>query len=307
MRSSFSICAGAVATVGIALLLGFAPAALSADSGEPAPAEWSTVSGEVVYDGAAAKGGTVLLSGAGSPTKYRGEVSERSYSIPGVPPGGYRVFYAPPEGDTTQAGVVLVRAGVERTAYDLKLEKTVAASGVVVDAAGGEPVAGATVELLREGQSPGTPRQADAVSVKTDEKGEFRAGGLVRAKYTLHVFAKDCRAVRDGVDLTKGDVAKLRYAVEKSNTRVGFVVRDTEGNAQSGPGFVSFRKPGERASTGRAVSLKKEGATTTVTVSVDPGEYDVAFRMSDGRFGPPVRVTLVEGTNGPLYLTVPAR
>lgn len=110
--------------------------------------------------------------------------AEGKFSITGLPAGNYnltaeRVGFIPPLESGRRGMSVLLRPGDSKSDVKLKLTPTGAILGRVVNA-DGDPVEGASVSAEIGGTS--MSRSAGAI---TDQKGQFRIGGLAPGRYRV--------------------------------------------------------------------------------------------------------------------------
>jgi len=101
-----------------------------------------------------------------------------------------RTFY-PDTTDEKQAQVIKLAAGEERTGVDIKLAaggKRYMATGRVVDAETGKPVANATIGCNKVIESGGEQAENDSASEQTDVAGNFRLAGLSSGRYAVRLY-----------------------------------------------------------------------------------------------------------------------
>lgn len=129
----------------------------------------------------------------GEPAKYAATTNAQGdFSIEKLAPGSYfanieRVGFTTP----VSSRPITIRPDEQPPDVTVKLTPWGAVSGRVLDA-NGEPINGATVTAERGQMSPGN------AGTETDEKGQFRIGGLAPGKYRL-------KAVKREAPLPPGD------------------------------------------------------------------------------------------------------
>lgn len=167
-------------------------------------------------------------SGGDSGAQAVGAVTADSsgmYSIASVPQGKY-MLTAVAVGYQPQRQTVNVQG--DATA-DFALAKpsappTGTLSGVVTDADGGSPIAGARVQYVlkttasQNGESKGRIR-GHAGMAKTDDSGAYSADKLLEGTYSLTVGAKGyVPQTKDGVTVTTGQTTTVDFALSKVQT-----------------------------------------------------------------------------------------
>jgi hypothetical protein len=166
------------------LLLVFAVAASAQLPQEEKPA---ALEGDVrnALTGAPVAHAHVTLMGGAKPQTY-GAITDADgkFTMTGLPTGSYlatvaRVGYVPATGpEAAAASRISLGAGDRKSEFHLTLVPAGSITGRVLDAAG-EPVEGISVAV--EGMS-SNPMSSGAV---TDDKGQFRVGGLAPRKYRV--------------------------------------------------------------------------------------------------------------------------
>jgi hypothetical protein len=179
------------------------------------------------------------------------------YRIYGLPAGRYKVsvglesgggmnfargFYArtfyPDTPDQTKARVVELAEGTEATGIDIQVgsqEKTYVATGRVVDAETGQPLAGVRLSYLIATKSPGR-YSSSYVPYPTGARGSFQMMGLSPGHYGAYVASEyeggDYYSDVTYFDVVDKDVSGVEVKAIRGLTLSGFVV--AEGDAQGG-------------------------------------------------------------------------
>jgi hypothetical protein len=230
--------------------------------------------------------------------------AEGKFSITALPPGAYQLgaerigYVAPVEGGASGLRTT-VRAGETKSDLKLKLEQTGAILGRVLDA-DGNPVEGVRVVVETGGRANSSvPRSAT-----TDEKGQYRIGGLGAGKFRVRAmplplpFPPEVRTdgseerhdvatyhpdsltasgatrveVRSAVELTGIDIHLQRIP----KTRVAGVVAGIPEGVRPQSVMISFRTNGEGGQSFNGVGA--DGAFRVWNVM--PGKYAVSARVS---------------------------
>jgi protocatechuate 3,4-dioxygenase beta subunit len=103
----------------------------------------------------------------------------------------YRRTFYPDATDEKQAQIITLGAGDEKTGVDIKLAaggKRYVATGRVVDAETGKPVANATIGCNKIIESGSEQAENDGASEQTDAAGNFRLAGLSSGRYAFRLF-----------------------------------------------------------------------------------------------------------------------
>lgn len=231
--------------------------------------------------------------------------SEGKFSISNLPPGTYQLsaerigYVAPIEGGTPGLRTTL-REGVKKSDVKLKLERTGAILGRVLDA-DNNPLEGVRViiETGARASSMSVP-----VSATTDEKGQYRLGGLAAGKYRVRAmptalpFPPELRTdgseephsvatyypesltssgatrvqVRSAIDLTDIDIRLQRIP----KTRVSGMVAGIPDGVRPQTVSISFLSNGAGRQTFNGVDANGAFQLWNVT----PGKYAVSARVS---------------------------
>jgi len=181
------------------------------------------------------------------------------YRIYGLPPGRYKVsagmdsgggtnfgraFYLrtfyPDTPDQNKARVVELAEGAEATGIDIQVglqEKTYSATGRVVDAETGQPIAGVRLSYLVNPKNSGgySPMYVDT---PTGARGSFQISGLSAGSYGVYVTSEyeagDYYSEIAHFDVAEKDVSGIEVRATRGLTMSGVVVTEGEG-----PGGVS--------------------------------------------------------------------
>jgi hypothetical protein len=221
---------------------------------------------------------------------------EGVYSFPGLPPGTYRINlqmpstlpspqYAPGTLDYSAASIVTVEAGATTTVPSFTAVGGGSVTGIVTRAAGGTPIAGATVGVLAlrnyyvqtqygytgsdgtfrvDGVAPG-----DAVALVKDYGGQFAfqySDGSPGPKANVAPFSVTAGAVTSGVD----------FAVLGAAQATGRVV-DASGPV-SGISVTAYRVAGLTVDYDAAAYATTSEDGTFSVGGLAPGTYRVDFR-----------------------------
>lgn len=273
------------------LLLLASPLAAQTDSGKTA-----TVQGAVTdsVSGLPVPRAHVTLRGMGNgkPARYgTTSAADGKFSVTGLPPGSYMAeaekvgFVGSPGVSPRERIMFTLKADDNKTGIEVKLTPTGSITGRVTDSAG-EPVEGVPVSA-ENGRGAG--------SGVTDERGQYRIGGLSPGKYAVRASARGemfdgpPETRTDGTVeihhsatyfpgvLTEKEAAKVdvRAAGESTGTdiqlvRVPFVrvsgrVLDLPGSAEDANIMVS------QANSGTGTELRPDG--TFEFWRLDPGKY----------------------------------
>lgn len=180
------------------------------------------------------------------------------YRIYGLPPGRYKVsagmepgggtnyarsFYSrmfyPDTPDQNKAGVVELAEGGEATGIDIQvgaLEKTYSASGRVVDAETGQPIAGVRLSYFINPKNPGGGYSPMYVDNSTSSRGSFQIAGLSPGNYGVSVSSEysggDYYSDIVYFEVFDKDVTGVEVRATHGLTLSGLVV--AEGDAQGG-------------------------------------------------------------------------
>jgi len=190
------------------------------------------------------------------------------YRIYGLPPGQYKVsagveperhyaragqgdtyflrtFY-PGTTDETKANVVEVTAGSEATDIDISLgrpEKTYTASGRIIDAETGKPVAN-LVYGYGVLQPDGRSLMSASFGQRSDEKGQFRIEGILAGRYVALISNEDAGGIYGDLtplQITDADVTNIEIKTHRGSTISGIVILEDADNQAGAAKFSEIR------------------------------------------------------------------
>lgn len=183
------------------------------------------------------------------PGRYTASAQRPGYSLAGSPPAAFML------------------AGGE-TKRDLEIQMTPMAvvSGTVTDL-DGDPVAGVQVQIMRRAWTQGRMRLQPAVSINTDDRGQFRSISLIPGRY--FVLATDPASRQIG---TNPNEIRGRSALEAnlptfhpgSADSRGAILVDARGGAEASN--VNIRMRRGRTYSARGVVVDENGAGAQVQV-----------------------------------------
>ena len=235
-------------------------------TGEPIPRVHVTLSGGV-------RNGTPLLFGAMT-------TAEGRFSIDGITPGQYNVsvervgFVAPDQmGSSTR---ITLQADEKKTDAMLKLTPTGAITGQVTGS-DGEPVEGANVTAEGTGIR---------LSVTTDDKGQFRIGGLTPGRYRVKSASANRGSAQGGEIRTDGTEEvhnATTYFPGTLDAKTASRVEVRGGGDASGVDIRMIRAP-LTSVTGRVTGVPPGADRVRVEVSSARGYGSSALVRKDGTF-----------------------
>lgn len=169
-----------------------------------------------------------------SPGRYKvsaGIEPEHNYSRQGVGDTYYSRTFYPGTADEAKANVVEVTAGGEATGIDIPLgrpEKAYAASGRIVDADTGKPVANmiygyGVLEANRKSVMP------MAYGASSDEQGRFRLEGILPGHYVALVRKEDTNGLYGDpapFQITDADITNIEIKIHHGSSISGILVLD---------------------------------------------------------------------------------
>jgi hypothetical protein len=174
------------------------------------------------------------------------------YEIGDLHPGAYEVYVGNPDSGAMSGKVSVVAGSGTGATTDFVVELVGKIMGMVMEADGTTPVAGATVQLFKDGLPMG--------STATDEDGAYAFQLLVPGVYAVGAFATE-RSFTVAGDLFVGEGSKT-------------VVADFEAGAQSQTGQVLFEQTGNPL----------PAAIVSVYQELFPGVYELVHEtVSDGQ------------------------
>ncbi len=212
--------------------------------------------------------------------------ADGSFRLRDLSPGTYRLVLEHPGALPRTLGKVEVGPGESVDLGTVTLDPGIELSGTVVDAATGEPVAGATVERAETDPFLAMQRRMDAADgepgrgSRTDAKGRFTLGGLEPGRVVLEVRADGYATTRVETMLEEGTAPDpLRVELAGGGVVEG-TVRRGDGSPAAGVKVMVMRGMtpdlDHSAETDAAGHYRLEhlapGPTTIVAMLSEPGE-----------------------------------
>jgi protocatechuate 3,4-dioxygenase beta subunit len=268
------------------------PKAVMVENGSAPPVEINfedgfTVRGRVTFNGVPAASGNVNFSPAAPKVDQNGgfgRVSAGAYEVSGLAAGEYYVNLNSPDG-SWRGKYVVNGPGM----FDIDV-RGATLRGRVINAAGGAPVADASVGVG------GKPPNAYSNTL-SDSEGRFAVPALADGKYILTVQRETFAPSQQEVTVAGGIAADVEVRLE-AGTPTTFVVTDAASGTVLSGANVWVDSAGKRV--GNGVIRSEEG----VRLWLQPGRYTAtasAYGYSSSlktEFtvpGPPVRVSLSRG------------
>jgi len=244
--------------------------------GEPAGVEGKVID---VISGLPVPRAQVILLG---PTPYRAtSAADGTFSIAGVSPGTYvpsavRVGYVGPAEALSRTPPITLKAGERKTDFEIRLTPTGSITGRVTSAEG-DPGEGAAVFANK-----GTGGEGFG---ETDEKGQFRIGGLAPGKYNVRVERNQIFGGRPEIR-TDGTVevhnATTYYPSAVTEKEAGKVAVKA-GAETPGIDIQVAQVPFVRVS-GRVIGMPPGAQEARIWISQRPSEEDGMSLKPDGTF-----------------------
>lgn len=204
-----------------------------------------------------------------------------AYARPNFGTNYYSLTYHPDAKDESRATVIEVTSGSEAAGIDITLgaaSKAYRASGRIVDADTGKPVAGLSYgygTLQQDGRSFGS---IATTAARSNSRGEFQLDGIMPGHYAVFTSSNDASGFYSdpGVfDITDADVTGIEIKVHRGSTITGIVV--VEGDApEDAPRLSNLR-------IGASVTSQSLSAPRFTPINVAPDGSFSATGLQPGK------------------------